>query len=94
MTDADLRARRQASREREQAERDAHDQQIVAMDAEIAEALRYADQLPTPLGEAVTELFAAMKPTRMDDGYLSWPVSGEHSPEMMKLARAIRPSLR
>jgi hypothetical protein len=93
MTDADLRARRRANREREQAEREARNQQTVAMDAEIAEALRYVDQLPAPLGEAIMELFAAMKPTRMDDGYLSWPVKGEHSPEMMKLARAIRLSL-
>ena len=59
------------------------------MNAEIDDAVRHARLLPSPLGEAIVQLFAAVKPFQAGDGYLSAAVVGNHSPEMVKLARAV-----
>ncbi len=79
----------QAARDADRERMDALAADMVRRETEIVRAEQVADRLPGSLGPAVLALFDAVKPVRMPDGYLSHPVLGRSSDELVALAAAI-----
>lgn len=71
------------------AERDALVREMHHRQALIEEGIRSAGVLPGRVGPALVAMFRAMEPHRAPDGYLSHPVLGPNSDEVVELATAV-----
>lgn len=80
--------KRQAARDARDAEKDRQAAESVTREFIILQADTMTSMLPGQVGAAISALFKALKPTRMEDGHLSHPVVGRSSDEIVAIAVA------